>query len=159
MIFSVDDYETLLQTNAGISFGIAVKRLSDRVPPAYLPLSGDTGDHRALIKSLESFPAPPIPVKGAGMAFTLVAKQVFDAVARDSATRPGKKEWFWTEHVIDEDSHKELHLSEDYAFCKRAREAGFVVVLHPSVVLGHIDNVPVSIKDWLKVSNITFEEK
>lgn len=158
MTFSTEDYETIMQAHVGISSGIAVKRLSDKSPPAYLPLSGDPTDHVPLIKSLQRVPAVPIPVKGVGMAFTLVAKQVFDAVGRESTTNPGKREWFWTEHVIDEDSHKEFHLSEDYAFCRRAREFGFDIILHPSVMIGHLDTVPLSIKDWLNANNIKYEE-
>jgi len=159
MTFSAADVDELLRVEAGIAFGLAVKRWSAQYPPAYLPLSGDPTDHGPLLRSLSQQPAPPIPVKGAGMAFTLVTRQVLHSV-KSSASQEGRdSRWFWTEHVIDPDSHREQHLSEDYSFCRRAREAGHSVLLVPSVQLGHMDERASTIRDWLRVSGIQFDDR
>ena len=121
-------------------------------------MSGDINDHSDLLQSLRRVPATPIHVKGGGMAFTLITKEVIRSLHREDMRNPGKREWFWTEHVIDEDSHKELHLSEDYCFCRRARELGFNIIMDPSVMVGHVDEKIATMRDWLSAAGVEFSE-
>lgn len=87
------------------------------------------------------------------MAFTLVRKDVFDEVGEwNEATQ--QMEWYWTEHIVDEESHRERNLSEDYSFCLRAKEHGFEVALHPAVQLRHLTAEGKHIGDWLRAGGL-----
>ena len=87
------------------------------------------------------------------MAFTLIEKGVFDELGEwNDGTK--QTEWFWTEHVLDEESHRERNLSEDYSFCLRAKESGFDVFLHPAVQIRHLHTEGKHIGDWLRAGGL-----
>ena len=69
-------------TGAFWSRSLAVKRLQSDHPPAYMPLNGNPLDHSALLEALTARPIPPIEVKGGGMAFTLIRREVLDKIKR-----------------------------------------------------------------------------
>ena len=154
MSFSVNDFETLLRLDKDISMGLAVRRGKYGNPPAYIPLSGNVTDHSPLLKALALEGPSAIPVKAGGMAFTLIKRKVINNLRE---TLPnGDEEWFWTEHYVDEDSGQEHHFSEDYSFCKRAREFGHEIYIETTVQLGHIDRTSISIRDWLSQIGVNF---
>ena len=76
MIFSPQDFETLLYLDKEISFGLAVRRGRNANPPAYIPLSGNSTDHSMLMKALKMDVPSAFPVKAGGMAFTLIKRNV-----------------------------------------------------------------------------------
>src|SRR3990167_3806184 len=153
MTFKPEDYESLLSLDLPIAFGIATKRSSSN-SPAYLPLGDDFSDYSHLLSALQVYPPKAFYVKGAGMAFTLIKREVFDKVARINDI--GEREWFWTEHVIDEDTHQEVHLSEDYNFCRIASSYGYKLGLQPSVVLGNVADYPYTLADWLDKLGVNY---
>jgi hypothetical protein len=89
----------------------------------------------ALVKNLDQFTAP-IKVDYAGTGFMLIKREVLTKLA---ATVPsyeghnGRASVFYNTPV-----HNDGFESEDYHFCRIAREAGFSIMMDPSVRLGHI---------------------
>jgi hypothetical protein len=45
---------------------------------------------------------------------------------------------FFQTMIYDHPEHGKILLSEDYAFCERARELGFTVHVNPALRLGHL---------------------
>ena len=87
-----------------------------------------------LIKDL---PDEPLSVDYAGTGFMMIKRGVF---AKLMEAHP---DWKYEESIgecwafFQDPVEDGIHLSEDYFFCKRAREAGFEVMMDPSVKLGH----------------------
>ncbi len=84
----------------------------------------------------------PIEVQFLATGFMAVHRRVFEKLAetlplcQQSTPLP-----FWPFYMpfsIPWPGEGHLYLSEDYAFCQRAREAGFKIWLDPSIRLGHI---------------------
>lgn len=86
----------------------------------------------------------PFPVDYAGTGFMMIHRRVFERL------REAHPEWRYIEGNMGEDKGEGecwaffqdpiedgIHLSEDYFFCKRAREIGFQVMMHPKVRLKH----------------------
>lgn len=80
----------------------------------------------------------PYPVDYAGTGFMMIKRRVFDVLM---VRHP---EWKYDEgHVgeawgfFQDPIEDGIHLSEDYFFCKRVREAGMHVMMHPKVRLKH----------------------
>ena len=81
----------------------------------------------------------PFPVDYAGTGFMMIKRRVFEIL---QARHP---EWKYEEgHVgecwafFQDPIEDGIHLSEDFFFCKRVREAGMQVLMHPKVRLKHI---------------------
>lgn len=80
----------------------------------------------------------PFPVDYAGTGFMMIKRRVFEKM---QLVHPDWKHeeghvgecWAFFQDPIEDD----IHLSEDYFFCKRAREIGFSVMMHPQVRLKH----------------------
>lgn len=82
-------------------------------------------------------PAEPFEVDLLGGAVMLVEREVIEALSADPALKyedpiNGAGAHIFAETIVDG-----ALLSEDYAFCHRAREAGFSVWVDPAVVVGH----------------------
>lgn len=80
----------------------------------------------------------PFAVDYAGTGFMMIKRHVFEIL---QARHP---EWKYEEgHVgecwgfFQDPIEDGIHLSEDFFFCKRVREAGMQVMMHPKVRLGH----------------------
>lgn len=87
-----------------------------------------------LIKDLDQFTAP-IEVDYAGTGFMLIKRRVLEflaAVAPSYAGPDGRVPALYMTPI-----HNDILESEDYFFCRRAREAGFRIIMDPSVRLGH----------------------
>ena len=92
----------------------------------------------------------PVPIKWGATGFMAVHRRVYERLAE---SLPLCHEGEWLEHypfylpfVVDEDG-KPIMLSEDYALCERARQAGFGVFLNPAVRLGHIGDYCYRLED------------
>lgn len=86
----------------------------------------------------------PVPVKWAATGCMAVHRRVFEKMAETMpllhesdgprAFYPFYQSMIWDEPEIDE----KILLSEDFAFCQRAKELGFGVYINPSIRLGHM---------------------
>lgn len=88
----------------------------------------------ALVKDLDQFEGP-VEVDYAGTGFMLIARPVIEklAAAAESYEGPnGRVPALYMTPV-----HNDGFESEDYHFCRIAREAGFTVTMDPSVRLKH----------------------
>lgn len=70
-----------------------------------------------------------IPCTSIGMGFTLIHRNVLDAVAAANKHDP----WLW----FGQDNIAGAHIGEDMTFCSRARRLGFGVWGHGGVQIGH----------------------
>lgn len=88
----------------------------------------------ALVKDLDQFNGP-IEVDYAGTGFLLIRRNVLETLAASVPSWEGAKgpvpALFMTP------IHNGCLESEDYHFCRIAREAGFKIIMDPSVRLGH----------------------
>ncbi len=80
----------------------------------------------------------PVPVDYAGTGFMMIERGVLESMKEfapeyaESATE--EPTWgFFLDPVEDG-----IHLSEDYYFCKRARELGYEISMETSIRLGHV---------------------
>lgn len=86
-----------------------------------------------------------IKVSGIGTAFLLISRKVLEHLAYPAVkfkTSPGSDKLYAQifENEIDEEGN---FWSEDYAFCRKARKAGFDLWLDPSIELSHVGK-----KEW-----------
>lgn len=85
----------------------------------------------------------PVQITWGATGFMAVHRRVFEKLTQ-RADMPLCHEGEWLEHYpfflpfVVEANGKNTMLSEDYAFCERARQEGFPTYLNPAVRLGHI---------------------
>ncbi len=95
----------------------------------------------------------PVPIKWAATGFLATARRVFERLAEDLPLCHKSESWkmfpfyqpFWVKSERDEEDW--IYLSEDYAFCERARRAGFQTYLNPAVRLLHLGQHPFRLED------------
>jgi len=86
----------------------------------------------------------PIPVRWAATGCLAVHRRVFEKLAEDLILlheKDGPRAFYNFYHSMEyegDESMGRILLSEDYAFCQRAREAGFNTYINPAIRLGHI---------------------
>ena len=85
---------------------------------------------------LEECPSEPFEVDYAGTGFFMVKREVYEALAPSTETYQGPLDRVHAFYMTP--VHDDGFESEDYHFCRRAREAGFKVMMDPSIRLGHI---------------------
>lgn len=91
----------------------------------------------ALVDDLTKY-KKPISVDYAGTGFMMIKRHVFEkmqSVFPQWKYEEGQvgESWAFFQDPIEDG----IHLSEDYFFCKRARELGFKIMMDPSVKLKH----------------------
>ena len=83
----------------------------------------------------------PIPIKWAATGFMATPRKVFETLAKDLPLCHPTEWWrfhpFYMPMIVD-GMNGPNYLSEDYAFCERARQAGFSVYMNPAVRLVHL---------------------
>ena len=89
----------------------------------------------ALVKNLDRFEGP-IEVDYAGTGFMLIRRSVLEKLAETADSYEGPNGRVPALYMTP--IHNDGFESEDYHFCRKAREAGFKIVMDPSVRLGHI---------------------
>lgn len=113
-----------------------VCRSADRTFPASFYEDG--------VRVLHAFDHTPVPVKWAATGFLAVHRRVFERLSQDMQLlhREDPQErcfynFYGTMEYEDEDTAGPILLSEDYAFCQRAKDAGFTCYIDPAVRIGH----------------------
>lgn len=83
----------------------------------------------------------PVPIKWAATGFLATPRRVFERLAEDLPLCHPTESWkfhpFYMPMIVD-GPNGPIYLSEDFAFCERARQAGFRVYLNPAVRLLHV---------------------
>lgn len=87
-----------------------------------------------LVKDLDQY-SGPIEVDYAGTGFMCIKREVIEALTAKHGTYKGS--WGDAPALYMTPVHDGFLESEDYHFCRLAREAGFKVMMDPSVRLGH----------------------
>lgn len=116
----------LCQNGAAIAVAAYSMKLPDK------PLSA--WKNGKLVK-LEECPSEPFEVDYAGTGFFMISRGVYEALmpTTESYEGPhGRVHAFYQTPI-----HNDGFESEDYFFCRKAREAGFKIMMDPSVRLGH----------------------
>lgn len=93
-----------------------------------------------------------VEVLYAGAGFLLVRRQVYLDIQRklalpDCDQRFGRVTVPYFQPLVRIDGDGHWYLGEDYAFCERARLAGYSVVADTTIRLGHVGNYPYSWED------------
>lgn len=102
----------------------------------------------------------PVPVKWLATGFIATARRVFERLAKDLPLCHRSESWkfypFYQEYPVPSDRDPEdwVWLSEDYAFCDRAKLAGFQSYLNPAVRLLHLGQYPFSLNDLGKPEQV-----
>jgi hypothetical protein len=91
------------------------------------------------------------PVKWGATGFMATHRRVFEKLSEGLPLlhkSNGERAFypFYQTMIVDHNDEKIL-LSEDYAFCQRAKDAGFGVWFNPGVRLGHIGQYPYRMED------------
>ena len=83
----------------------------------------------------------PTPVRYLATGFMAVSRKVFEKLAESLPLCHQGEFWefwpFFMPFTCPDERFGHIYLSEDYAFCQRARDAGFEVWLDPTIRLGH----------------------
>lgn len=90
----------------------------------------------------------PVPIKWAATGCLAVHRRVFERMVDGDADNPplnllheadGQRAFYNFFHCMeyDDPNHGKILLSEDYAFCERARRLGFTIYANPAIRLGH----------------------
>lgn len=94
----------------------------------------------------------PVPVPYVSSGFMAIHRRVF-AKLRDTLPLCQNKspDPFWPFYMpfVAEHEGETIYLSEDWALCQRAREAGFGVWLDPTIRLGHVGDTLYTLEDLL----------
>ena len=95
----------------------------------------------------------PVPIKWAATGFLATPRIVFETLAKDLPLCHRSEWWkfypFYAEYWVrsERDPEDWIWLSEDYALCDRAKNAGFQVYLNPAIRLLHLGQYPFRIED------------
>lgn len=135
--YEIDDFRKLWEMNADIGVGVYAMKVADKQWYA-------AWRNGRLVMDLDQFNGP-IEVDYAGTGFMLIKREVIETLARQVPhwEEDGKYSdvpaLFMTPiHPQQWQGRTFMGLeSEDYHFCRIAREAGFKVMMDPSVRLGH----------------------
>ena len=124
--FTIDDVGMLHNLDADVGVG-CYRMKRDGAPFA-------AWSDGALV-TLDSLPKEPFPVDYAGTGFMLIKREVLQHLCTPHNVYEGKDGPM--HQVFDFPIRDDIELSEDYAFCEDARNAGFSVIMEPNVRLKH----------------------
>lgn len=127
----------------------------DIVAAAYVTRSANrsfpTSYYEEGVRVEHGFDHTPVPIKWAATGFLAVHRRVFEKLAQDlpllHASAPTRFYPFFQTLIYEDSTTEPILLSEDYAFCERARQAGFSVYLDPAVRIGHIGSYVYRLED------------
>lgn len=125
--FTPEDIANVWNLDAAVGVGVyAMKK-----PDAQWYAAWKDG---ALVKNLDQFTGP-IEVDYAGTGFMCIRRNVIEALAAKAPSYEGPNGRVPALYMTP--IHNDCLESEDYYFCRTVREAGFKIVMDPSVRLGH----------------------
>jgi hypothetical protein len=125
--FEPDDVAKLWNLNADVAVGVYPMKKREQC----LYAAWKDG---ALIKNLDQFNGP-IEVDYAGTGFMLIRRDVITTLAESAPSYEGPNGR--VPGIFMTPIHNDVLESEDYHFCRIAREAGFPIIMDPSVRLLH----------------------
>ena len=135
--FTVEDTKRICEQamTSDIVAGVYVCRSAIRTFPATFYEDG--------VRVLHGFDHTPVPVKWAATGFMAVHRRVFERLAQDLRLlhpNDGDRSFypFYLPFEYEMEDGEPILLSEDYAFCERAKRAGFGCYVNPAVRLGHV---------------------
>ena len=144
--FTVEDTLKLceLAEEYGIVGGSYVCRSASRTFPA--------SHYAADVRVEHAFDHTPVPVKWCATGFLAVHRRVFERLAEDLPLLHRSQLWAFHNfygpfEYEDADTGEPILLSEDYAFCERARRVGFESYIDPAVRLGHLGSYVYRLED------------
>ena len=147
--FTPEDTERMceLAMTYDIVGGVYVCRTQDETHPASFYLDGEPVIH--------AFDHTPVEVKYLATGFMAVHRRVFEKLAETTPISALKdKNHFYTFYqpmlYEDDDIGQTIELSEDWAFCQRAKDAGFKCYIDPAIRLGHIGSYTFTLEDMLR---------
>lgn len=126
--FTPEDVARLWNMEADIAVGVYAMK----VPNKQWYAAWKDGE---LVKDLDQF-KEPIEVEYAGTGFMLIRREVIEVLAGNSPSYEGPNGRVPALYMTP--IHADGFESEDYHFCRIAREAGFEIMMDPSVRLGHV---------------------
>lgn len=124
--FEPEAVANLWNLNADIAVGFYAMKRHD------MPLSAWKGGK---LVSLEECPSEPFEVDYAGTGFMMIRRDVIEKLTEIHGTYEGPHGPVPAIYMTP--VHDRSLESEDYHFCRIAREAGFKVIGDPSIKLGH----------------------
>lgn len=125
--FTAEDFSKLWNMDADIACGVyAMKKREEQWFAAW--------KDGKLIKDLDQF-AGPIEVDYAGTGFLLIRREVILKLMETAESYEGPNGRVPALYMTP--IHNDIFESEDYHFCRKAREAGYKIIMDPSVRLGH----------------------
>lgn len=124
--FDPDHVAKLWNLDADIAVGFYSMKRKD------MPLSA--WKNGRLVR-IEDCPSEPFEVDYAGTGFMLINRRVIEALAITAETYEGPNGRVSALYMTP--IHNDGFESEDFHFCRKARESGFKVIGDPSIRLGH----------------------
>jgi hypothetical protein len=99
-----------------------------------------------------AFDHTPVPVKWLATGFLAIHRRVFEKLAEGLTLLHASKpfafyNFYGTCEYEDDELGEPILLSEDYAICHRAREAGFGIYVDPAVRVGHMGTYTYRLED------------
>lgn len=135
MVFNPEDADRLIEK---------CRNGYDIIGGAYAVRSGTHLSSRPIGDTTITFEAnaEPVEVEYVATGFMAVHRRVIDALVKVTPVSHPHMEWaYWTLFSTFIKDNEEL--SEDWAFCERARQEGFRCWIDPSIRLGHL-----GLKEW-----------
>jgi hypothetical protein len=126
--FTPDDTGKIYNMDADIGVGVYAMKKRDKQWFA-------AWKDGALVKDLDQFGEGPIEVDYAGTGFMCIRRNVIEKLAEKSESYEGPDGRVPALYMTP--IHNDGFESEDYHFCRRAREEGFKIMMDPTVRLGH----------------------
>ena len=134
----------------------------DIVTGMYICRSKETTKPASIIEAPITFRNDELPVeiRWGATGFMAVNRRVFEFLKDDLPLCHPNDFNFWPFYdplYVDEaDTGQTIYLSEDYAFCERARRAGFKVWVDPTVRLVHLGEYGYRLEDMLQKAPADF---
>lgn len=130
--FTPDDVAKVWNMNADIGVGCYAMKKPDK---QYYAAWKDG----ALVKELDQF-AGPVEVDYAGTGFMCIKREVIERAMESSEHYQGQNGKVAALYMTP--VHNDGFESEDYHFCRKARELGFKIMMEPTVRLKHWGQYP-----------------
>jgi hypothetical protein len=124
--FTADDVGKLWNLNVDIAVAFYCMKLPNKPLSAWL-------DGKLI--NLDECPKQPFPVDYAGTGFMMIKRRVIEIMAEASESYEGPNGRVPALYMTP--VYNDGFESEDYHFCRRAREQGFRIIGDPSIKLGH----------------------